>query len=216
MHLNCKLITFLCLSAICLLGCGTHMSKADCKAIVSESDEIVNKHFEKQVFSPEDFSKEDTIQLELALTKLGGIYNKCPSIEPVLVSRKIRLFLLLENYERGYAFVDSLEASAFEWDYAKNMYYHTFKARFYEKQGNLKLRDEEAQTAVREIEHYINKNPTDKDAIASLAYTMTIYSDEATVIARLDQMPPQGNIGDLDFLEGLKNSISNYYMTMKK
>jgi len=194
------------------------MSKADCKAIVLESDEIVNRHFEKQVFSPEDFSREDTIQLELALARLDDIYNKCPTIQPLIDFKKIRLFLLLEDYKRGFAFVDSLDAlgSFFQRDYEKSMYSLIFKSRYYEKTGDLRSRDSLAKSAVEPIEQYLIDHPYNKEAISDLLTVMLLYADEATVIARLDQMPPQGNIGDLDFLEGLKNSISNYYMAMKK
>ncbi|CAN5440441.1 hypothetical protein BH09BAC1_BH09BAC1_01310 [soil metagenome] len=216
MLLKYILIAFLYLSLLCLSGCSNYMPSTTCKEIAAEADLIVNKHYyEKWATKP---NKTDTLQLEVALAKLDGIYSKCPEIEPSIAYKKVRLFLLLGDYERGYNFVDSLDASKsfFQRDYEKSMYYLTFKARHFEKRGDLQSRDHQAKSATVLIENFLANNPYNRDAIADLLFTMALYADEATVIERLDKMPLQGNIGDVDFKEALKNSIVSNYQVMQK
>jgi hypothetical protein len=193
---------FLLLLTISILaGCGNTLSKETCIEKAKTVNTLINQFWETS----------DTSNIRLALAITDSVYPICPYNKDNFAIKKIGLLSILEDYQRAYLLIDSLENSLFQLEFERSMYYHNLKARHYGKLGQFVKKDAEAKIAVAIVEKYLNENPDSWEAIMDLAASMAIYADEETYYATLNERIKHVVFEEDWIKEAVQNSIIDTY-----
>ncbi|ATL49591.1 hypothetical protein COR50_21770 [Chitinophaga caeni] len=188
----------LVLKVICS-GCQGEIKseKSKCKEAYEEANARLNEYYQNA----------DQEMLDTVLHIVQKNINDCPDYNVKMVNLKIRVLILLKEYDLGYKFIYSLDEKKFEKPYKKDFYLKSLKAMELESQGDSASRNEQYLGIIDDVLRYINLHQSDKEAIADLFFIKAKVEEKSRVLESLDIMRDQGNSGDSMFYEGLKSAI---------
>lgn len=196
-----KITTIILLVDIALIqGCKSkHVDQDNCFQSYKESQSALNMFYETN----------DTIYLKTALRIADQNCFSCPTFKLKFVDMKITIFILLKNYKKGIEFIDSLNVQDFENTYKINFYLKTLNALYLDSHEQYIKRDSVLKILYSDLEHYISRNPKDKnDALYDLYLTKAKFENRDHVLKEIDslniKMPTSVN-----FLNVLKETIKS-------
>ncbi|SEW51715.1 hypothetical protein [Chitinophaga arvensicola] len=174
-----------------------NLTSADCDKIYTAANDHVNRyHMEKNAHD-----------LDTAGVLLDGHLNDCRDYRVRMVNLRISVFVLAKDADRGYRFIDSLNAGEFGKTYLKQNYLSFFKAIAAIKMGDRQKRDSSFQEMVNNIWQYIGTHLSDQMALSEMFAMKAMIVDPEKVadevISLKERMPP----GNSDFLDMLSNSV---------
>ncbi len=105
--------------------------------------------------------------LVAALNILNKI-KSCKLIAKTAADLKIRIFIQLNEFEKGILFVDSLDLSHFEYPYKKKLIHDNFLALQYSNKNDTLNRDKTYQLMADNLEKYSNTIKLDKKEFQEL------------------------------------------------
>ncbi|MFV0326926.1 MAG: hypothetical protein ACK5LF_21530 [Bacteroides xylanisolvens] len=120
-----------------------------------------------------------------------------------IANTKISLYLLLEKYKEGIAFVDVIPENRFYKTYQKEMYLKSMLAL--NERDTLK-RDSYYQQAILAINSYLSNNPTDEQALTDLFYIRLRFEPRTKVLQGIDEYLKTDS-NQIEFFKLLRQSI---------
>lgn len=171
-------------------------SAQDCRTIYNKANNKLNEYY----------LTNNNGCLRQLLNYTEKVSLLCPEYRTKFINLRITSLMLLQEYEKGYKFVNSLNINDFAKTYKKSMYLKTFKALSFKVQGDTIGRDNCLKEIETEIEDYISEHPSDKDAIADLFFTKIKHVNMEIVIREIELLQKKER-KNVDFYEGLKETI---------
>lgn len=176
-----------------------NIEKLECERMYKQTLSMINNYY----------TTKDKQYLEKAQCFLDSMAFCNKEIQNKITNTQISLFFLLENYDKGIVFLDSIPQNHFEKSYQKMMYLDGLKAmqlknmqcdtiqsvKYYEKIAN-------------KINEYVSQNPNDEDALYDYFMIKINIAPKGAILDEIDKrmkLEPD----KADFFKALKELVLN-------
>jgi hypothetical protein len=196
---GCAFVLFAMLFSSCQ---GQSIQLKDCLSHFKESRIALNTYYKNN----------DTSLLQKSLDNIEIAMN-CDETRRGAIELKISLLMLLKKYKNGCLFIDSLSDKDFKVSYERKMIYNFFLAMDYESIGDTINRNKCYNTAIENIQNYIQQENLPKDKIDERAYydlflTKWKILDKEQLKAAIE-LAKQQHPNNKDFFESLQSTFVN-------
>lgn len=182
----------------------------NCKGQSQKENECNNNYNQAQKLVNEFVLIRDTISLQKALNLYSKSMN-CSQMRKKSIEKKLLYINLIEDFEQGLSFVDSLSVSDFDKEYKKKMYLDFYNAKMFEKKGEIVERDRYYTLIIDNIMVYLDgftKDMIDKEAYYDLYFIKSQYLSEKTILEEIENLErsyPKYHL----YFNSLKNMFTN-------
>jgi len=190
------------LITLLLLSCNQNNKEEKCEEQYNRAKDYLNEYY---LTNNKDY---------LNLLRLTIDSINCDTFRYSLSGIKITLYLLMEDYESGIVYLDSLLPDKFAKPYSKNMYLNSFKALICEKDDNTICRNDYYKQIENEIEKYI-RDKIDKEALVDLYFIKSKIHGKEILLNEIDSLKTI-NQYDTDYLDVLHETINKVYYSSTK
>ncbi|HXD78611.1 MAG TPA: hypothetical protein VN616_12425 [Puia sp.] len=148
--------------------------------------------------------------LSTSLNEIQGAMS-CPGTRQPAIMLKISLLSLLNKFQQGADFVDSMATKDFKMPYQKEMYSKFFKAMVFDSKGDTVQRDKLFHEDASNIFNYIKreklpKDSVNEDAIYDLFFIESRFLDSSLLAVKIDSVASLYSKNS-DFFNALKSSF---------
>jgi len=176
-----------------LLSCKTERDD-NCNVLFNKAKASLNNYYEKK---DANYLKDAKIYLD----SIG-----CDSFKHKIFNTKTSILLLSKNYLEGVNYISSIDSASFDRSYMKSMYLNRFKALESESKSDTVHRDQYYIEGLSEICLYINKHPSDKDALFDYYMFKIFFNDRTDIIKEIESLKSRKMYED-DFLDAIIETL---------